>query len=94
MRKIQLLVLVGCATFLNSCGDFDWEPRPYLGDHVAQSIVNSEGASVRTDQPIFDRFTCFDEQNIVELKTAIDSIKSDKKRGKALRIYAKHFPKH
>lgn len=61
--------------FVTSCGNsFDWEPRPYVGDHVTQSLINGEGVTVNTDQPIFSTFTCFDSQNIAELRSAIGQV--------------------
>ena len=85
MRKTPLLALVGCVTFLVSCSscrqrDFDWEPRPFVGDSITQSLINTEGEVVRCDQVVFDSFTCFDPVNIAELRTAIGQVTDSKER--------------
>lgn len=62
--------------------DFDWSPRPYVGDSVNEQIVNGEGEVVTCSQPIFDQYTCFDPDNIAELKTAIDQVEKKSVRKK------------
>lgn len=60
---------------LISCGkDFDWEPRPWVGDSVSQSLINSQGEIIKTDEPRFDTMTCFDPSNIAELRSAIAQV--------------------
>lgn len=75
-----MIFLVSCGT---SCkGDFDWKPDPYRGDSVDQTLTNAEGVVVSCSQPTFDEFTCFDAQNIADLKTAIDKVEGIKKKDK------------
>lgn len=52
-----------------------------MGDSKNLQLVDYKGVTVKCSQPIFDTFTCFDEVNIGELKTAIDKVNlSDKDR--------------
>jgi len=89
MKKILPLVLLVCVT---SCGDeFSWSPRPYVGDSVSQSLVNSIGEVVRCDEPRFDSFTCFDPENIAELRTAIGRVENKRKRKEAMEAFRKTF---
>lgn len=74
------------AISLASCTSFDWEPRPYVGDSEHSQIINEHGESVQCAQPEFDTYTCFDEDNIAELKSAIDQINDKQTRLKALSI--------
>lgn len=82
MLKTQKIVLLPFVIFLvscSSCKSFKWEPQPYVGDSVNLQLVNAEGETVMCDQPSFERMTCFDEENIAELKSAIDRINTSKK---------------
>lgn len=80
---------------LTSCGeDFDWTPRPWVGDSVNQELINQQGEVIKTDEPRFDEMTCFDPANIAELRTAISQIENKKKRKKAMEEFRKHFPNH
>lgn len=88
-KTLKLVLLLS----LTSCGDqFDWTPRPYVGDSVTQSLINSTGETVRCDQPIFDTMVCFDPANIAELRTAIGKIENDKRREKAMKAFRKTLP--
>lgn len=78
-KKILLSVLLVSAI---SCGKFDWEPRPYVGDSETSSVFNAEGQSIRCDEPLFNTITCFDAENIAELKSAIDQVNNKKVRKK------------
>ena len=83
-KRTPSLALVASAIFLVSCSscnhDFDWNPRPYVGDSVTQSLYSSEGEVVRCDQVVFDSFTCFDPVNIAELRSAIGQVTNKKER--------------
>ncbi len=77
-------VLSACAIFLiascsTGCKNFKWEAKPWLGDSVHQQLVNPENEKIKCDQPAFDTMTCFDPENIAELKSAIDRVKMSKK---------------
>ena len=51
-------------------------------------IINAEGITVKCDQPVFKGFTCFDHDNIAELKTAIDKVNmSDKDRKNIRKLF-------
>jgi len=64
-------LLVACS----SCQqDFDWVPKPWVGDSKKQQLVDFNNVTVKCNQPAFDKFTCFDADNIAELKTAIDKV--------------------
>lgn len=94
MRNDVLSVLAICliAVSCSSCRDFDWEARPYIGDSKQERIVNTQGESVMCDQPVFDTFTCFDEDNIAELIAAIDGLKLSKKNEKKVKeMIIKYF---
>lgn len=88
---ILLSVLLVSAT---SCGDFDWEPRPYVGDSKTSSIVNAEGETITCSQPLFDTITCFDAENIAELKSAIDQVNNKKAQKKLEEKFNQAFPNH
>ena len=84
MKRIQKLgplvlgiFLVSCST---ACKKFNWEPRPYVGVSDMQLLINEKGETIQCDQPAFDEMTCFDPENIAELKTAIDEVKNKKLR--------------
>lgn len=82
--KLRTLSL-GLMLFVTSCNSFNWEPRPYVGDSITQSLVNSEGEVIQCSQPAFDEMTCFDAENIAELKTAIDEVKDEELKHKLLK---------
>lgn len=87
MLKSAPLLFVTFLVSCSSCKRFNWDARPYVGNSVDQELVNAEGETVRCDQPAFDSFTCFDPENLAELKTAIDRINSKKLREKLQRKY-------
>lgn len=93
MKKIQKNVLRISLVCLvaSSCTSFDWEPRPYVGDSQNQQLVNEHGETVRANQPAFDTFTCFDPENIAELKTAIDRVENRRLRSKLQKSFHKAF---
>lgn len=92
LKKLILLsVLLVSAT---SCGDFDWEPRPYVGDSETSTVVNAEGQSVRCDAPDFNEFTCFDAENIAELKSAIDQVNNKSVRKLLKKKFDSTFPNY
>ena len=83
MKKILRLGLNVCAIFLivscgTGCKSFDWDPQPYSGDSINQELVKYDGAVIKCSQPLFDEMTCFDSQNMADLKTAIDKINMKK----------------
>jgi hypothetical protein len=92
-RKTQPLVLGLFVIFLTtscaSCNQsFDWDPRPSVGDSLGEQIVDDEGNTVKCSEPRFDTYTCFDSENIAELRTAIDQVEDKrvkKKLQKALK---------
>jgi len=78
------ILLLGLGLLGSSCGsDFDWDPDPYVGDSVSQSLVNSEGLVIRSDEPRFDQMTCFTSQNISELRSAIAQVEDKVVQAKA-----------
>lgn len=94
MRKIQKNVLGVFAICLiasscASCKSFKWDARPYVGDSIEQQLINSKGEEIRCDQPAFDEMTCFDAENIAELKTAIDQVNNKKLRKKLQSSFSK-----
>lgn len=93
---MQKLVPAALVIFLtvscSSCKDFDWEARPYIGDSKQERIVNAQGEAIMCDQPVFDTFTCFDQDNIAELIAAIDQLKLSKKAHKKVKqMFIKYF---
>ena len=72
-------LIVSCST---SCKKFDWDPKPYVGDHDNQQLVDFNNVTVKCDQPAFSTFTCFDSNNMAELKTAIEEVNMSKKQRK------------
>lgn len=94
MLSLKLLILktplLVPLLFATSCADaFNWEPRPYVGDSATQSLINAESHSIRCDEPRFDQMTCFDPQNIAELRSAIGQVKgvdNKKEAKKAMKI--------
>lgn len=87
MPRNALLLFVTFLVSCSSCKRFNWEARPYVGDSTNLELVNAEGETVRCDQPAFETFTCFDAENLSELKTAIDRINSKKLREKLQEKY-------
>ena len=85
-HQIRKLGLLGLGIFLVSCAScnqtFDWEPRPFVGNSIDQNIINAEGNVVACIEPRFDTYTCFDSQNIAELRTAIGEVESKETRNK------------
>ena len=96
MRKIRKNVLLICAIGLiascSSCKKFNWSPEPWVGDSTNHQLVKYTGETVKCDQPAFDKFTCFDENNIAELKAEIDNI-NNKKVKKAILLKLSRFYK-
>jgi len=82
VRKILKLELLVFVIFLTSCGKFNWTPRPYVGVSDFQIVQNEDGDIISCSEPLFDEMTCFDAENIAELKTAIDQVKDKKLRHK------------
>lgn len=86
MKKTLLNVLNVCVIFLAvscaSCKKFEWDPKPYSGDSKHSQLVYYTGETVKCNQPLFDEMTCFDADNIAELKTAIDKVNMSKKQRK------------
>jgi len=84
MRKIRKLGPLVLGIYLSSCTTackyFDWEPRPYVGVSANLELMNIQGETIKCDQPAFDRMTCFDEENIAELKSAIGQVENKKTR--------------
>jgi hypothetical protein len=93
MRLLLKTLLLGPMLLLISCGKFNWDPRPYVGDSASQSLVNGQGETISCNEPMFDQMTCFDPMNIAELKTAIDSIKNDKRRIEAQSTFKRYYNK-
>ena len=91
-KKTLNSALLISAIFLVSCSNFDWEPKPWVGDHNTQAIVNDKGETINTDQPAFSTYTCFDPENIAELKTAIDQVRNNKARKRLKKSFAIAFP--
>lgn len=79
------LIASSCA----SCREFKWEARPYVGDSKNSQIMNRESEVIRCDEPRFDEMTCFDAENIAELKTAIDQVNNKKLRKKLQKSFNK-----
>ena len=82
MHKNGLRIFAICflVNACSSCKKFNWEPKPYAGDSKEMHLINAKGEIIRCDQPAFDKMTAFDEENIAELKTAIDQINNRKLR--------------
>lgn len=93
MLKSALLV---CATslILSSCTSFDWEAKPWVGDSKSSLLINYLGETIRCDQPAFDTMTCFDPDNIAELRTAIEKIENRKVRNKIKKKFNKAFKRN
>jgi hypothetical protein len=51
--------------------------------------VNHEEGVIKCDQPLFDTITCFDADNIADLKTAIDQVSNKKIRNKLRKAFSK-----
>jgi len=75
LLAIALVVFVGCSS---GCRRFKWTAKPWSGDSKHQQLVNPEDVKIKCDQPAFDKMTCFDADNMAELKTAIDRVKMSK----------------
>ena len=95
MKKILKLALNVCAIFLivscgTGCKEFDWTPEPYSGDSSKQELTSFNGVVIKCDQPAFDEMTCFDSQNMADLKTAIQKVKMNKSdRSRINKIFKK-----
>ena len=61
---IVLILLCGC--------NFDWTPEPY--SMSTTFLINAEGEMVLYTDPSINEFTCFHEDNLAELKAAIDRV--------------------
>ena len=84
MKKIlkyalNVLLIFSIVSCSSACKKFDWEAKPYVGDSKNKQLINSSGEVVMCDQPSFDTYTCFDADNLAELKTAIGDVKMSKK---------------
>jgi len=80
MRGIVLLTIF---LITSSCKSFRWEAKPYSADYQTQSIYRTANEDeVSCSQPRFNEFTCFDAQNIADLKTAIERVNGIKKKDK------------
>ena len=78
---MSVICLVSCSS---SCKNFEWEPRPYSGNSLKQTIESDIASDIRCDEPAFDEVTCFDAANIAELITAIGEVKNKKLRKKLI----------
>jgi hypothetical protein len=77
MKKILLLGHVAWLICLTACetNKWSWVARPYMADSETQAIWSSQGESVKASDPNFGQFTCFDANNIIELKQNIEALK-------------------
>ncbi len=89
VQRPALVILSVLFVSCSSCKKFDWEPRPYVGDSPNLQLVNEFGENIKCDQPAFDEMTCFDAENIAELKSAIDQVKDSKLRRKLQKSFSR-----
>jgi len=83
MKRILKLGLNLCAIFLivscgTGCKSFEWDAKPYSGDSINLQLIKFNGEIIKCDAPAFDEMTCFDSQNMADLRTAIDKVKMKK----------------
>lgn len=67
---------------LQSCINWTWEADPYEPSVEYKDVMNADGESVSFDDPAFEKFTCFDEDNMAELIINIKKLKLKKKKDK------------
>lgn len=78
--------------FLTSCEHtWDWQPDPYVADHIFKSVINADAVEVFCDQPEFDNFVCFPSENIEELKYNIEQLDISNKKRESLLNYINEF---
>ena len=77
--KILKNALVVSAICLSTSCKFSWDPNPYVGDPTKNQIIRENGETIKCDQPIMKKITCFDEDDISDLISEIDRINSKEK---------------